>query len=175
MPTWYTRQSSAEIVTDQVIEASDFNNEFNAISSAFTNVSSYVVAIDANLSSAIAYVSTYAAGILGSFTVAMSGTFGVGHGHTGTYGQGPLIVLTGTAGVTGVTGALAPQFGGTQLSTSDPAVTDDTPDYVRGSKWVNTSSGDVFVCTDNSTGAAVWVPIGADQGQGALYAGVFGV
>lgn len=31
----YVRQSSAEIVTDEVINASDFNNEYNALQSAF--------------------------------------------------------------------------------------------------------------------------------------------
>ena len=58
MPTWYTRQSSAEIVTDQVIEASDFNNEFNAIATAFLNVSSYVINLNTDLSSYIASVNT---------------------------------------------------------------------------------------------------------------------
>ena len=79
MPTWYTRQSSAEIVTDQVIEASDFNNEYNAIASAFMNVSSYVVyqdglltTADANLTSYIAFVAASASSYtayLGSFNL----------------------------------------------------------------------------------------------------------
>lgn len=127
MPTWYSRQSSAEIVTDQVIEASDFNNEYAAIVTAFSS--------------------------------AFSSTFGTGHSHTGTAGEGALIVLTGTAGVTGVTGVLASKFGGVQTSTSDPAVTDDvdsTPPHVVGSKWVNTTSKTTFICTDTTNGAAVW-------------------
>lgn len=127
MPTWYTRQSSAEIVTDQVIEPSDFNNEYNSIVQAFVD--------------------------------AFASTFGVGHSHTGTAGTGPLIVLTGTTGVTGVTGVLASKFGGVQLSTTDPTVTDDldsTIPHVVGSKWVNTTSKTTFICTDITNGAAVW-------------------
>lgn len=127
MPVWYTRQSSAEIVTDQVIEPSDFNNEYDAI--------------------------------VAGFVAAFSSTFGVGHGHTGTYGDGTLINLTGTAGVTGVTGVLASKYGGVQLSTTDPAVTDDvdsTPPHVVGSRWVNTTSKTTFICTDSTNGAAVW-------------------
>jgi hypothetical protein len=127
MPTWYSRQSSAEIVTDQVIEASDFNNEYNAIVTAFAS--------------------------------AFASTFGTGHSHTGTAGDGVLIALTGTAGVTGVTGVLASKFGGVQISASDPTATDDTdstPPHVVGSRWVNTTSKTTFVCTDNTNGAAVW-------------------
>jgi hypothetical protein len=42
----------------------------------------------------------------------------------------------------------------TLTSASNPSITDD--DYRVGSIWVNTSTNKFFVCTDNSTGAAVW-------------------
>ncbi|MBT3390354.1 MAG: hypothetical protein HN413_08070 [Chloroflexi bacterium] len=49
------------------------------------------------------------------------------------------------------------------LDTVDPTVNDDANDgYLVGAHWVNTVSGDAFVCTDNSVGAAVW-----DQVNGA--------
>lgn len=127
MPIWYSRQSSAEIVTDQVIEASDFNNEYNAIVTAFVS--------------------------------AFASTFGSGHSHTGTYGDGPLLALTGTTGVTSVTGVLASKYGGVYTTTTDPTATDDvdsTVPHVVGSRWVNTTSKTTFVCTDNTNGAAVW-------------------
>lgn len=146
MPVWYTRQSSAEIVTDQVIEASDFNNEFNAIVTAFNQASSYV---DGN----IAYVGSYT----NSFFV---GTLsGSGHNHTGSDGEGPLLALTGTAGTTAVYGRLASKYGGVYSTTTNPTVNDDidsTVPHVVGSTWVNTSTKTTFICTDNSNGAAVW-------------------
>jgi hypothetical protein len=124
MPTWYSRQSSAEIVTDQTIEASDFNNEYNALVTAFLT--------------------------------AFAGTFGTGHDHTGSAGWGTLINLTGTSGVTGVTGVLASKYGGVWLSTSDPGPTDDSPDHVVGSRWINTSTKQLFVCTLDTANAAQW-------------------
>lgn len=48
----------------------------------------------------------------------------------------------------------------------DPTVNDDANDgYSVGSCWVNTSSGNVFKCTDASVGAAVW---GQLTGGGSL-------
>ena len=42
-------------------------------------------------------------------------------------------------------------------ATTDPGVGDDTADgYQVGSYWVNTSTGEQFVCVDDSSGAAVW-------------------
>lgn len=42
-------------------------------------------------------------------------------------------------------------------ATTDPTISDDdTQGYVIGSRWINTSTDNEFVCTDNSTGAAVW-------------------
>lgn len=40
------------------------------------------------------------------------------------------------------------------LSTSDPTVTDDS--YNIGTVWINTSTGKFYVCTDNTSSAAVW-------------------
>lgn len=40
----------------------------------------------------------------------------------------------------------------------DPTPTDDTNlGYSRGSIWINTLTNSVFLCADNSAGAAVWV------------------
>jgi hypothetical protein len=44
--------------------------------------------------------------------------------------------------------------------TVDPSITDDeTAGYTAGSYWLNTSSGQMFVCEDASVGAAVWTGI----------------
>ena len=49
---------------------------------------------------------------------------------------------------------------------SDPTVSDDnTAGYAIGSVWVNTSSGDVFICAAASTGAANWIQLDNDAVQ----------
>lgn len=126
MAIWYSRQSSAEIVNGQVMEASDFNNEYAAI----------------------------VAGIAAAFHAT------TGHNHTGSLGQGPLLDITGSLGSQiPITGILGPQFGGPKFSTIDPTATDDTPDYVKGGIWVNTTTGNVFVCVDNTSTSASWLPV----------------
>jgi hypothetical protein len=40
---------------------------------------------------------------------------------------------------------------------TDPLVTDDSDSgYARGDDWLNTATGEVFHCNDDSVGAAVW-------------------
>lgn len=53
------------------------------------------------------------------------------------------------------------------FDTVDPGITNDnTENYAVNSQWTNTTSGDVFTCTDASTGAAVWVLTGSSAGTG---------
>ena len=43
------------------------------------------------------------------------------------------------------------------VTTADPTVNDDIDlGYIVGSKWMNSTSGDTFICEDNSDGAADW-------------------
>ena len=43
--------------------------------------------------------------------------------------------------------------------TVNPTSTDSAPTYDIGSRWVNTNTGEVFFCTNNAEGAAVWSQI----------------
>ena len=51
---------------------------------------------------------------------------------------------------------------GPTVSTSDPAI--DT-NSTLGAKWVNKTSGEVYICTDATTGANVWTNVGAGSGD----------
>lgn len=52
---------------------------------------------------------------------------------------------------------LAPEAGNVTSSTVDPTVNDDTTGgYVVGDTWVNTVTGDAFIVTDVTAGAANW-------------------
>lgn len=94
MGTGYTRQSSATIIDDAVVEAADLNAEFNLLESAF-NAST-------------------------------------GHSHDGTSGEGPKIVLTAAAGISGT---LPVANGGTGATTEAAAAsalgvgTEDSPQF----------------------------------------------
>lgn len=127
MANGYVRQSAAQIVDGQVINASDFNNEYNALLAAFNGTT--------------------------------------GHDHSGGTGLGPKINLTGAS--IGVTGRLDASVGGIYSTTTDPTATDDTPDYVVGSLWINTVSDATFVCVDNTSTAAIWHKLPAGTITGA--------
>lgn len=46
----------------------------------------------------------------------------------------------------------------TTVHTTDPTITDDTTaGYHVGATWINSTTGEVFVLTDDTAGAAVWV------------------
>ena len=80
-----------------------------------------------------------------------------GHSHDGTSGNSPKINLT-----TSVAGYLPAEHGGiggkNKLdATTTPTVTDDNNDgYAPGSLWEDTTTGRIYICVGNSTGAAVW-------------------
>jgi len=80
-----------------------------------------------------------------------------GHSHDGTDGNAPKIDLT-----TSVDGYLPEEHGGvgglnkTDATTNPTVTNDNTQGYAPGSLWLNNSTGRVFLCVGNSTGAAVW-------------------
>lgn len=57
---------------------------------------------------------------------------------------------------------------------ADPTVNDDnTLGYGRWSRWVNTLTGSLFACSDNTTGAAVWVALGVAGALMCFFLGGF--
>ncbi len=53
-----------------------------------------------------------------------------------------------------------------EIATADPTVGDDNlDDFEIGSLWINTDTPEVFMATDVSTGAAIWVSLSEDQGD----------
>jgi hypothetical protein len=64
------------------------------------------------------------------------------------------------------------QFKNNLTATADPGVNDDsTAGYEAGSKWLNTSTNEWFICSVATAGAAVWEPLSLsadDLGSAAL-------
>lgn len=45
-------------------------------------------------------------------------------------------------------------------ATSNPTSGDDFDDgYTIGSTWINTSTNDIFICVDDTNGAAIWYQV----------------
>jgi hypothetical protein len=68
-------------------------------------------------------------------------------------------------------------LGGVTVSTTDPAV--DSNPSATGHQWINKTSGELYVCTDNTAGSNVWVNVGEGDGgvpltAGPITRGVFG-
>lgn len=56
-------------------------------------------------------------------------------------------------------------------ATAAPGVNDDAGDgYSRGSRWVDTTTDKVYLCADDTVGAAVWTEVGAGAGFALLAA-----
>jgi len=46
------------------------------------------------------------------------------------------------------------------VETRNPGVNDDLTEGIQpGDDWVNTTGGTVWICTDNTTGAAAWLQV----------------
>ena len=62
-------------------------------------------------------------------------------------------------------GAVAPLSAST-LDANNPAIDTNPTDGV-GTKWVNTTSGQIFICTDNTAGENVWIGQKGTKSYGA--------
>ena len=77
----------------------------------------------------------------------------------GTYARriGTVVSAGGGTYYYDFTGDRAPDVRNNPAGTADPgASNDESEGYEVGSWWINTSTGDAFVCLDASAGAAVW-------------------
>ena len=75
-----------------------------------------------------------------------------------------LIQLDSNAKIPACSGAAVTNLPGVTKSASDPAYATN-PSGGVGSVWQNTTSGEMFICTDATAGANVWTNIGAGSGD----------
>ena len=75
---------------------------------------------------------------------------------------GKILQLDSNAKYPAVSGANLINAPGPTQSTSDPAI--DT-NLTLGAKWINKTSGEVYICTDATAGANVWTNVGAGSGN----------
>ena len=92
-----------------------------------------------------------------------SGTIPVARLDTGTT-AGKIVKLDGNAKLPAVSGAAITGVVGATKNASDPA-TDTNPSTGLGTEWQNTTSGEVFICTDATAGSNVWTNVGGGSGD----------
>ena len=92
-----------------------------------------------------------------------SGTIPVARIDTGTT-AGKIVKLDGNAKLPAVSGAALTGVAGATKNASDPTISTN-PSGGVGTEWQNTTSGEVFVCTDATAGENVWKNVGDQSGD----------
>jgi hypothetical protein len=75
---------------------------------------------------------------------------------------GKILQLDSNAKIPAISGVNLTNAPGATVSTSDPTISSN---LTLGKKWVNKTSGEVYICTDATAGANVWTNVGAGTGD----------
>ena len=104
-----------------------------------------------------------------SATAFTTGTLATARIDVGTT-AGKVLQLDGSARIPALSGANLTNIPGPTSSTSDPTVSTNP---TLGAKWINKTSGEIYICTDATAGANVWTNVGAGSGNitSAVYGG----
>ena len=81
-----------------------------------------------------------------------------------------LLQRDGSGNIPAVDGSQVTGVSEFTTSTSDPVITTN-PSGGVGTKWINKTSGEVYVCTDATAGANVWTNVGAGSGDVRFFSG----
>ena len=92
-----------------------------------------------------------------------TGTIPVARLDTGTT-AGKIVKLDGNAKLPAVSGAALTSVVGATKNASDPTISTN-PSGGVGTEWQNTTSGEVFVCTDATAGENIWKNVGEHSGD----------
>jgi hypothetical protein len=92
-----------------------------------------------------------------------TGTISVARLDTGAT-AGKVVKLDGNAKLPAVSGAALTGIVGATQNASDPVIATN-PSGGVGTEWQNTTTGEVFVCTDATAGANVWKNVGESSGN----------
>ena len=100
--------------------------------------------------------------ILNATNVA-SGTIATARLDTGTTAN-KIVVLDGSGNLPVVDGSLLTGVVSATVSASDPTISTN-PSAGLGAEWNNSTSGEMFICTDATAGANVWTNVGPGTGD----------
>ena len=77
---------------------------------------------------------------------------------------GKVVKLDGNAKLPAVSGAALTGIAGATKNASNPTISTN-PSGGVGTEWQNTTTGEIFICTDATAGANVWVSTGGRSGN----------
>lgn len=103
---------------------------------------------------------TAVAGDIFTITVVLSSTwagFEYWAAQPGDHWVGTHFEISGTSTGVLTTGGIIPTVNSTITNTAPTATSDSAHGYATGSTWLDTSTGDQYVLTDDTAGAATWV------------------
>ena len=100
-----------------------------------------------------------------SATAFTTGSFATARIDVGTT-AGKILQLDSNAKIPAISGANLTNAPGPTQSTSDPTISSN---LTLGTKWVNKTSGEVYICTDATAGENVWTNVGAGTDNIAPY------
>ena len=92
-----------------------------------------------------------------------TGTIASARLDTGTT-AGKLVVLDGSGNLPAVNGSLLTGIVSATISASDPTISTN-PSGGVGTEWINSTSGENYICTDATAGENIWKNIGAGSGN----------
>ena len=92
-----------------------------------------------------------------------SGSLATARVNVGTT-AGKILQVDGSGNLPAIDGSLLTGIVSFTKSASDPAI-DTNPSAGVGAEWVNTTSGEVYLCTDATAGANVWTNVGPGTGN----------
>jgi len=92
-----------------------------------------------------------------------SGSLATARVNVGTT-AGKILQVDGSGNLPAIDGSLLTGIVSFTKSASDPTVSTN-PSAGVGAEWVNTTSGEVYLCTDATAGANVWTNVGAGTGD----------
>jgi hypothetical protein len=98
-----------------------------------------------------------------------SGTIASARLDTGTAAN-KLVLLDGSGKIPAVDGSLLTGIESFTKSSSDPTISTN-PSGGVGTEWVNTTNGEIYICTDATAGENVWTNVGAGTGDIAPFHG----
>ena len=97
-----------------------------------------------------------------------TGTLPTARLDTGTTAN-KIVILDGNAKLPAISGASLTGVESFTKSASDPTISTN-PSGGVGTEWVNTTNGEIFICTDATAGENVWTNVGAGTGDITPYA-----
>ena len=92
-----------------------------------------------------------------------SGSLATARVNVGTV-AGKILQVDGSGNLPAIDGSLLTGIVSFTKSASDPTISTN-PSAGVGAEWVNTTSGEVYICTDATAGANVWTNVGAGSGD----------